>query len=84
VTIDTLALAFGGGDDFSHRARAVKVQIWVQKLPVEPVYGLGVLAADMPPANVFANHGAVLGFHQAIVIGMARPRLGLFDPQFVE
>ena len=51
---------------------------------MEAVDGFGVLAGDVSPTDQLPNHRAVLGFHQAVVVGMPRPRLGLLDQQFVE
>ena len=62
----------------------MKVQIRIQKLAVKPIDRFGVLTGDVAPADVFANHRTVFRFHQPVVIGVTRPRLGLFDQKFVQ
>ena len=38
----------------------------------------------MRESQVFAHHRSVFGFHQAVVSGAMRTRLGLFDQQLFE
>jgi hypothetical protein len=44
----------------------------------------GVLGIDVSIADMFADDGAVLGLHQAVIAALSRPALGLFDEQLVE
>jgi len=40
---------------------------------------LGMLCGDGSIANVFADHGAILAFHQSVFRRAVRPGLGEFD-----
>jgi hypothetical protein len=40
---------------------------------------LGMVGPNMAVADVFANHCAILGFHQSVVIALPGPALGLLD-----
>jgi hypothetical protein len=51
---------------------------------IEALYRFGVFGANMPLSQMLANHGSVLGCHQAAVIGVPGPRLGLFHQQLIE
>jgi len=62
----------------------VIVQIGIQVLAVEVIDGIGVLGVDVSIADVFADDGAVLGLHQAVVAALPGPALDLFDGQLVE
>ena len=52
-------------------------------LAVELVEGPGIPESDVAPSDVFVDHPSVFGLCQAVVVGMARLRLGLFDQQLV-
>jgi hypothetical protein len=52
----------------------MEVDAGVQVLPVKMIHGLGVLGVDMTVPNLLANDRPVLGFHQAVVAAMVRPR----------
>ena len=82
--VDAAALAVGCGDKFGYGARPMEIQVRVQMLPVKPIHRLGVLRIDVAEANVLADDGSVLGFHQAVVAALMRSRLGLFDVQFFQ
>jgi hypothetical protein len=56
----------------------------VQVLPVESTHRLRMFRIDVTEPDVLADHRAVLGFHQTVVAAVLRPRLGLFDEQFVQ
>src|SRR6516164_5262917 len=43
-----------------------------------------MLAGDVAVAHMLADHGAVLRFHQPIVVAVPRPALGLLDQQLVQ
>ena len=77
-------LPFGLGEDLGHRARPMKVDIRVEMLAVKCAHRLGVARIDVAETNVLANDGPVLAFHQPVVAGVMRPRLGLLDEQFVQ
>jgi hypothetical protein len=62
----------------------MEVDVRVQVLPVKLIHRLGVLRVDVAIADVLANDGSVLGFHQPVVAGMVRPGLGLFDQQLLQ
>src|SRR5271156_271183 len=70
--------------DIGLGAGTMVVQIGVQELPIEAVDGLGVAGIDVAIAHGFADHRALLGLHQAIVVGTPGTAFGLLDPQFVE
>ncbi len=53
-------------------------------VPMKLIHRLGMLRIDVAEADVLADDGSVLGFHQAVVPGVMRPRLGLFDQQLVQ
>jgi len=61
--IDTAALAVGCGDHHRHGARPVEVDLRMEMLAVKRIDRRGVLRVDVAEAEVFANHGAILGFH---------------------
>jgi hypothetical protein len=42
-----------------------------------------VSGGDVAIANVPPDYSRVLGLQQAVIVGMARPRFGLFHQQFV-
>jgi hypothetical protein len=58
----------------------MKVQVRIEIALKEALYRFGVFGGNMPVSQMLANHGSVLGFHQAAVIGVPGPRLGLFHP----
>jgi hypothetical protein len=57
----------------------MEVDVGIELLAVKRIDRRGVLSADVPEAEVFANHGAVLGFHESVVAGTVGSRLGLLD-----
>src|SRR5579864_2249327 len=57
--VDAAALAVGCDDHSRHRARAMKVDVRIEKPAVKRIHRLGMLCADVAEAEVFANHGAV-------------------------
>ena len=77
-------LPFGVGDDLDLPAGPVKVDVRIEVLAEEGIDRRGVLGLDMQIAHLLADHGPVLGFHQSVVIGMPRARLGLRDQQFLQ
>jgi hypothetical protein len=60
------------------------VQIRVEVRAVEVLDGFGVFGVEVTVAHVFADHRAILGFHQSIIVAVPRPAFGLLDQQFVE
>jgi hypothetical protein len=65
-------------------AGPVEVEIGIEQLTVESIDGAGVVLRDMAVAHQLADDGAVLGFDQRIVIGLARPGFGEFNAQLFE
>ena len=65
-------------------AGAVIVQIGVEEVAIEAVEPVGASGIDVAVAEVLADDGAVLGLHQAVVVGVSGPALGLADAQLVE
>ena len=63
-------------------AGAMIVQIWVEVLAIEVVEAVGVARIDVSVADMFADHRAVFGLHQAVVAALPRTAFGLFDEQF--
>jgi hypothetical protein len=57
----------------------MKVQIRIEVLPIELLDALRVVGPNMTVAHVFANHGAIFGFHQSVVITLPGPAFGLLD-----
>lgn len=51
----------------------------VEMIVIELMDGSGVFAFDMKVAHLLAHHRAVLGFHQPVVVRVARPRFRLFN-----
>ncbi len=77
-------LAFGVDPVDREVAGPVEVEIGIEPLAVERVDGAGVVLRDMVVAHELADNGAVLGFDQRVVIGLARPGFGEFDAQLFE
>src|ERR1019366_9108322 len=70
--------------DLGLRAGAMVVQIRVEVRGVEVLEGLGVSGVEVTVAHVFADHRAILGFHQSVIVAVPRPAFGLLDKQLVE
>ena len=66
---------------FGLRAGTGQVDIGPEVLPVEPVEGRGVLMGNVSVTDMFADHRAVLGLQQPVVVAVPGPGLGLFDQQ---
>jgi len=62
----------------------MKVEVRVEVLAMKSVNSFGMLRADVTEADVFADDGRVLVFHQSVVSGTMRARLGLFDHKLVQ
>lgn len=60
------------------------VQIGIEAGGIELLKRLGVFGRDGSVADVLADHGSVLAFHQRIVGGAVGPRLGELHQQLVE
>ena len=60
-------------------ARTMEIDVWVQVLLVKLIHPCGVFCVDVAVADVLAYDGSIFGFHQTVVAGVMRPRLGLFD-----
>ena len=84
LPVDALDLASGKRAKLRDAAGPVEVQVRIQMLTMKLIDGFGMLAGDMRPAQMFADHRAVLGLHQGVVAGMTSPRLGLLDQEFVQ
>ena len=84
VAVHPLLLAFGVALDFGLSAGPVEVQIGIEVLLVEALDAPCVRRRDVRISHVFADHRAVFRFHQAVVVGVPRTRLGLFDQQLVQ
>ena len=84
MAIHALLLAFGVGQQFGLSAGPVEVQIGIEVLLIEALDARRVRRRDVRMPHVLADHGAVFRFHQAVVVGVPRPRLGLFDQQLVQ
>ena len=83
AAINALLLSLGIGLDFGLTTRPVKVEIRIEVFAIKRLDRIGVLGFDMQVAHVLAHHGAVLGFHQPVIIRVPRPRLRLFDEEFL-
>ena len=84
VAVHPLLLAFGVGLDLGLSAGPVEVQIGIEVLLVEALDAPRVRRRDVRISHVFADHRAVFRFHHAVVVGVPRTRLGLFDQQLVQ
>jgi len=72
------------GHQLRHAARAVEVQVRVEVPFIKRFDRFGVPRLNMLVPHVFSDHRSVLGFHQAIVVGVPRPRFRLLRQQFVQ
>ena len=77
MAVHPLLLAFGVGL-VGLSAGPVEVQIGIEVLLVEALDAPRVRRRDVRISHVFADHRAVFRFHQAVVVGVPRTRLGLF------
>ena len=84
ATVHPLLFAFRVGQQFGLSAGPVKVQIGIEVLLIEALDARRVRRRDVLMPRVPADHGAVFRFHQAVVVGVPRTRLGLFDQQLVQ
>jgi hypothetical protein len=55
------------------------VEIGIEVGVVELLKALGVRRVDRAVAQVLADHGAIFGFYQAVVVALPRSAFGLFD-----
>ena len=60
------------------------VEIGVEVGAVELLQALGVGCVDGAVAQMLADHRAILGFDQAVVVAVPGPAFGLFDQQFLQ
>src|SRR5438270_11297633 len=65
-------------------AGTMEVYIRIQILAIESPDRLGMRGRDVAIAHMLADHSAILGFYQPVVVAVPRPRLGLFNQQFVQ
>ncbi len=72
------------GRRFRHATRPMEIQIGIEMLTVEGHERVGVAGIDIAVSDVLADHCAILGLHQAVVVGMPRARFGLFGQQLVQ
>jgi len=77
-------LAFRVRDAFREQTRPVDVDLRIQRLCPPEIHVGGVALRNMGVAQRCANHRAVLGFGQPVVVGRARTGWGAFDGQRVE
>ena len=82
--INTTAFAVRFDEQQRHRARPMKIEVRVEVFAMKLVDSFCMLHADVTEADVFADDGRVLGFHQSVVSGTMRARLGLFDHKLVQ
>ena len=66
------------------RKAAEGVDRYLKALFVENFDRRRVRRRDVRVSHVLAHHRSVLRLHQAIVVGVPRPRFGLLDQQLVE
>ena len=71
-------------DEVGLGARTMVVQIGIEVGGIEVLEGLGVGLVDVAVAHVLADHGAVFGFDQAVIVAVPGPAFGLLDEQVVE
>jgi hypothetical protein len=57
------------------------VQIGIQVRAVELLNAFGVFGRDVAVAHVLADHRAILGFHQPVIVAVPGPAFGLLDQQ---
>ena len=62
----------------------MKVQVRIEVLFVKGFDRLRLWRCDVAVPHVLSHHRSVLCFRQPIIIGVPRPRFGLFDQQFVQ
>src|SRR6516225_9480856 len=65
-------------------AGTMEVQIGIEVVAVELLQRLSLGGLNIAVADVLADHGAVLGFHQAVIVTVSGTAFGLPDEQLVE
>jgi hypothetical protein len=68
--------------DVGLEAGAMVIPIPIQMLPIETVERVVVAGVDRAMADVFAEHGAVLGYYQAVIAALSGAVFCLFGGQF--
>ena len=84
AAIATTLAALSVDFDIGLRTRTVIVQVGIEVRGIELLDAVRMGGIDVAPTDVFADDGAVLGLHQAIVIAVPGPAFGLLDHQLVQ
>ncbi len=65
-------------------AGTMVVEVGIEVFGIKAMNGLRVFAGDVAVAHVLADDGAILAFHQPVVVAVAGPAFGLLDQQLVQ
>ena len=79
LTLATRIQADGGKS-----AGAMKVQVGIEVCRVELLQAFGMLGRNVAVADVLAYNGAVLAFHQRVVLRSVGTAFGELDAQFLQ
>lgn len=69
-------------EGYGEEAGSVEVEVDVQEVPVELVEQHSTSPRDMGISQLFAQHSAVFGLHQAIIIAMSWSGFGEANQSF--
>ena len=84
VRVALFAFALGVDNLLGKETGPVEVQVGRQDTHRESVDLLCVVSGNMVIAQVLAHGGAVLAFHQGVIVSLPGPGLGEFDAQLLQ
>ena len=73
IGISLLDFTSGVNNRDREETRAMEVDIRIKEVSIKPIYQFSAHLWDISMSQLLTNHGAVLGLHQSIIIGMSGP-----------